>query len=245
MNIKRLLYCHLAMIILLGSFFWAPTRVYWNALDVSFFKLLNQSLEGHPTWQLFWASLNHKMTDWIEDIVFLLFCAWAVIRSPAELRLKKASQFIFCILFAIPVIYTADRIICRELIDIQRVSPSLVVSPCIRLSYEIPWMKIKDSTHSCFPGGHAVTLLFFATSYTFFAGRKLGAYAICYALFRCLPRLIVGAHWLTDIVIGSVSVTLFSLGWALCTPFHLWISHYIELGLRRITAKLKTARSSY
>jgi membrane-associated phospholipid phosphatase len=135
--------------------------------------------------------------------------------------------------------YIADRIICRELIDMQRVSPSLVVTPCVRVSHEIPWMKIKDSTHSCFPGGHAVTLLFFATSYTFFAKRQLGAYAIGYSLFRCLPRLILGAHWLSDILVGSTTVVLLSLSWTLCTPFHIWAANYIEEALRIVFSRLK------
>ena len=242
MNWKKLLYCHLAATFLLGTFFFPPTRVYWTMLDTAFFKFLNHTLVDHPKWQLFWALLNHKTTDWIEDFIFLSFCIWAVKQASSGERFKKASQFIFCILLAIPVIYTADRIICRELIDIHRVSPSLIVTPCVRVSHEITWLKIKDSTHSCFPGGHAVTLLFFAASYTFFAGRKLGAYAIGYALFRCLPRMILGAHWLSDIMVGSCTVVLLSLSWMLCTPFHMWLSGHIEWALKNVFSRLKSLK---
>ncbi len=243
MNWKALLYCHLAAALLLASFFWPPTFSYWSALDVAFFKFLNSSLIDNPKWQLFWACLNHKTADWIEDGIFLFFCIFAVIKTSPELRFKRSAQFIFCILLAIPVIYLANRIICRELIDVFRMSPSLIVTPCVRLSQEIPWMKIKDSTHSCFPGGHAVTLLFFTTFYVFFAGRKLGYYAIGYALFRCLPRMIVGAHWLSDVLVGSTSVVLLSLSWALCTPFHVWATYYIELALRRVFTKRRFSQS--
>lgn len=245
MNWKLLLYCHLAALLLLGSFFWLPTYAYWNILDTAFFKFLNGSLIDSPRWQLFWALLNHKTADWIEDVIFLFFCILAVTKTSSEFRLKRAAQFIFCILLAIPVIYLANRIICRELINVFRISPSLVITPCVRLSQEIPWMKIKDSTHSCFPGGHAVTLLFFATFYMFFAGRKLGYYAIGYAIFRCLPRLIVGAHWISDILVGSTTVVLLSLSWALCTPFHTFCTHYIELTLKRVFAKSRDLKRQF
>jgi membrane-associated phospholipid phosphatase len=78
------------------------------------------------------------------------------------------------------------------------------------------------------PGDHATTLLLFTVMYTFFAGRKLGTYAALYAIFRILPRLIVGAHWFSDIVVGSGCLVLFFLSWALCTPFHTWIIDRIE-----------------
>ena len=243
MKLKALLYCHLAIFVLLGTFFWPPTRFYWNILDVATFKSLNHTLLDHPHWQLFWACLNHKLADFIEDFIFLAFCTFAVMKAAPQEQLKKTSQFLFCILFAIPVIYLADRIICRELIDMHRVSPSLVVTPCVRLSHEIPWIKIKDSTHSCFPGGHAVTLLFFITTYTFFAGKKLGKYAMSYAFVRLLPRLIVGAHWISDILVGSATVTLFSLSWALATPFHSWVSSKIELALKSFSLILKRTTS--
>lgn len=234
MNLKALLYCHLIVLVLLGTFFWPPTKAYWTVFDVAVFKFLNHTLLDRPWWQLFWACLNHKLADWIEDFIFICFCSYAVIKTAPQQQLKKACQFIVCILFAIPVIYLADRVICRELIDIYRISPSLVITPCVRLSHEIPWMKIKDSTHSCFPGGHAVTLLFFAISYTYLAGRKLGYYAIAYSFVRLLPRLIVGAHWLSDILVGSVSVALFALSWAYATPFHAWATAKIETLFQKI-----------
>jgi membrane-associated phospholipid phosphatase len=89
-------------------------------------------------------------------------------------------------------------------------------------------MVIKDETVTCFPGDHATTLLLFTVLYSFYAGRKLGTIASLYALFRLFPRLIVGAHWASDIIVGSGCLVLFFLSLALCTPFHLWCVDKIE-----------------
>lgn len=238
MKIKPLLFCHLAIFLLLGSFFWSTTRAYWDALDVACFKLLNGTLEGRPQWQLFWALANHKLTDWIEDLVFIAFFAISIRAAPKSLRLQKAAQFVFLVLFAATIIYSVNRVLFRKNLHIPRDSPTLVVSNSVRLSDEIHWFHIKDDATSSFPGDHATTLLLFAAGYAFYSGRKLGFYACLYAVFRSLPRLIAGAHWLTDIVIGSSTITLFFLSWAFCTPFAAFAAGRLETFFRLFQRKL-------
>ncbi|HEX4840094.1 MAG TPA: phosphatase PAP2 family protein [Rhabdochlamydiaceae bacterium] len=228
MKWKPLFFCFAAILLLLGSFLWPPTFTLWQSFDTAIFKFLNQSLEGHPWAQLFWATVNHKKADLVEDGVFLLFFILAIRAAPKEKRMRKAAEFIFCILLAASLIYFVNRIFLRSHILIPRESPSLVVTECIRLSQEIPWMVIKDETVTCFPGDHATTLLLFTVLYTFYAGKKLGIAASLYALFRILPRLIVGAHWASDVIVGSGCLALFFLSLVLCTPFHLWCIDKIE-----------------
>lgn len=228
MKIKPLIFCHLAIAFLLGSFFWPVTRAYWDALDIACFKLLNGTLEGHPHWQLFWALANHKLTDWVEDFVFIAFFVVSIRAVSKSMRLKRAAQFVFLILFAATVIYSVNRVLFRKNLHIPRNSPTLVVPNCVHLSDEIRWLHIKDDAKSSFPGDHATTLLLFAAGYAFYSGRKLGTYAFVYAVFRSIPRLITGAHWLTDVAVGSSAITLFFLSWAFCTPFSAYATRHIE-----------------
>jgi membrane-associated phospholipid phosphatase len=226
-NLKLLL-CQLAIALLLGSFLWSPTHALWQTLDTAVFKFLNRTLEGHPWIQIFWAFVNHRKTDLVEDAVFLLFLILGVRAAPKGQRIRRTAQFIFCIILAGSIIHFVNRTYLKHHVLIPRESPSLVITPCIRLSDEVPWMIVKDETVASFPGDHATTLFLFAGLYTFFAGRKLGKYACLYTLFRLLPRLIVGAHWLSDIVVGSGSIALFFLSWTLFTPFHRFVIDRLE-----------------
>ena len=226
MKWKPLFLCHLSIALLLGSFLWPATFALWQSFDTVVFKSLNHTLEGHPWVQVFWAFINHRKADLVEDAIFLLFFILAIRAAPN--RKRKIAEFIFCVLLAGSIIFFVNRTFLRSHVLIPRESPSLVVTPCVRLSEEVPWMTVKDETIACIPGDHATTLLLFSVLYTFFAGRKFGAYASLYAVFRILPRLIVGAHWFSDIIVGSGCLVLFFSSWALCTPFYTWIIDRIE-----------------
>lgn len=237
MKIKPLLFVHLAILILAGTFFWPVTRPLWDALDLSVFKTLNGTLKGHHYAQVFWALINHQLTDWVEDLVFIAFFVIAIRAAPRGEKLRRTAQCIFLLLYAACIIFFVNRMLFRESFDIPRNSPTLVVSHCTRISDEIFWLKVKDDSTSSFPGDHATTLLLFAGGYTLIAGWRLGRYACLYALFRALPRLIAGAHWFTDIAVGSLSITLFFLAWGYLTPLHIWMTSAIESFLRLFTIK--------
>jgi membrane-associated phospholipid phosphatase len=217
---------------MLWSLFTPSTTGFWEAIDVFFFKAINSTLRDNPTWQLFWALANHKMADWVEDLWVLCFFAVYVVQAPKGRRVRRVAELLFSVLYIGAIIYCVNKTLFREYLEIPRLSPTLSIENSVHLSDEIPWLSIKDDSAKSFPGDHGTTALLFATSFSFFAGRKLGILASLYAVFLCLPRLITGAHWLSDVIVGSGSITLFFLGWAFCTPFAEWCIMHIERLLR-------------
>lgn len=213
-----LLLCHVIAALLFASLFWPVTRPYWEVVDVAFFKLINSTLKGNHNWQVFWAMANHKLADWVEDICVLAFFIVYVKRAHRNLRLRKVSELLFCVLFIAAILFFVNRVLFRENLSIERLSPTLTVDGSVRLSKEIDWMKIKDDSSRSFPGDHGTTALLFASCYAYLAGWRLGLLACLYGAFLCMPRLITGAHWLSDVVVGSGSIVLVFLSWAFCTP---------------------------
>lgn len=228
MKWKVLLLCHLLIAILLSTFLWPVTRSYWDELDRLFFHLLNDPLREHRWLQAFWGLSNHKLADWLEDLCILGFFI-AYIRSPTKTaRSRKISEFIFCILYTSLIIFFINRVLFREMIEVYRESPTLAIEGSIRLSKELSWLTVKDLSYKSFPADHATTALLFAVSFSYFVGRRFGIPAFLYAIFLCLPRMAVGAHWLSDVLIGSCTLVLFFLSWGFCTPFHTWVIDGIE-----------------
>jgi membrane-associated phospholipid phosphatase len=217
-KLKILLLCHILSAMLFASLFWPVTHVYWESIDVAFFKLVNSTLRERPYWQLFWALANHKLADWVEDLCVLCFFVAYVRQAHRNLRKRKVAELLFCVLYIGAIIYFINRMLFRENLDIPRLSPTLVVDDSVRLSEEISWMSIKDDSSKSFPGDHGTTALLFAASFSYLAGWRLGLLASLYAAFLCMPRLITGAHWLSDVIVGSGTITILCLSWAFCTP---------------------------
>jgi Kdo2-lipid A phosphotransferase len=89
-------------------------------------------------------------------------------------------------------------------------------------------MSTKDDSSKSFPGDHGTTALLFAASFSYLAGWRLGLLASLYAAFLCMPRLITGAHWLSDVIVGSGTITILFLSWAFCTPLFVKFTDMCE-----------------
>lgn len=57
-----------------------------------------------------------------------------------------------------------------------------------------------------------------------------------------MPRLIGGAHWLSDVLVGGGAIVLASSSLYLATPIHKIVSDYL---LKYITAVLRYAKNLY
>lgn len=225
-KLRSLFLLQALLALLLTSLLWPKVAVHWQKLDIAFFKLVNQSLLDRPQWQIFWAAANHKYADWVEDLcIFLFFVLW-IQKSPVSLRKIRIGQLVFCVLYIAFILFFVNRILFRNFMHIPRLSPSLVVENSVMLSQKIPWMKIKDMSHASFPGDHATTALLFSASFSYLAGWRFGIVAWIYASFLCMPRLITGAHWLSDVIVGSGGIALFFLSIAFCTPLANSLSFY-------------------
>lgn len=227
-NYKGLLLCHLLVAILGTSLFFPLFAGAWSAVDIFFFKALNGTLKDRPLWQAFWAMANHKLADWVEDIVFIVFFIFYVKAAQRPDRLKKVANLLFIVTYSALIIYFVNRLLFRETLNIPRASPTLVVESSIKLSEHISWLKIKDDSSKSFPGDHGTTALLFTAAFCYLGTKKQKVLACLYGTFLCLPRLITGAHWLSDVIVGSGSIVLFFLSWAYCTPLAPWCSRKIE-----------------
>ncbi len=194
------------------------TTTAWAWIDTSFFHLLNAPLRQNEPLRIFWALANHKLADWLEDLFILGFYIAAVYKAPREKRLKRSAQLFCCILWTALTIILINRVLCKDILRLRRPSPTLVLPSAVYLSDFISWIQVKAHSSKSFPGDHATTAMMFACSYAYLIRGKLAISALIYGAFLCLPRLAVGAHWLSDIVVGSGCIALISLSWLFFTP---------------------------
>src|SRR5699024_3876990 len=86
-----------------------------------------------------------------------------------------------------------------------------------RLS-QVNSLHVKDSSTVSFPGDHATVVATFIYLFWALAGWRYGLVASVIAVVASMPRLVAGAHWLTDDVVGGIGTALATVPWVVFTP---------------------------
>lgn len=212
----RLIFIHFIVLIWLGSW-WFPElglRAYWDKLDHATFYLLNGILADSANAQLFWAVANHRAFDLVSAFLLgMIYFHWAI-GDEQRFSAKRIGLFAFLFLYSLLMLELSKL----SLDWIERSSPSNELTPVYLLSELVPQIKAKDSSGQSFPGDHAMVLFLWSGYFFLFTSFRRGLLVLAIAVLFSLPRLVAGAHWLTDNLIGGLSVALLGLAWLSATP---------------------------
>lgn len=152
------------------------------------------------------------------DLIRLVFFALILYNSPTAMRRHNVIKILFMILFIFATITLVGKTLFPKVLQIERFSPTASDPTAFRLSSVIDWIYVKDHSLSSYPSDHGITAWLFTCSMFFLFGKRYGFAALITEGCYCLPRLVAGAHWMTDVIIGSGTVALILCAWVYCTP---------------------------
>lgn len=216
--IRFILFTFLSFFLLLLWVF-PLTGAYFDKLDNAVYYFLNGTLENGKTWQLFWAFTNIRFFDLAGGfLILLLLLVHMYTGKSLENNIEPLEKFTAFIVFITLAIFVNKVIFSLSLdyLNYHRKSPSLMLEGGIRLSEIVTSFEFKDTSKDCFPGDHAAVLLCSAIYFVIYGDKKLGIIALIVLPPFILPRLVVGAHWFTDCLVGSTFILLNS--------FNIWIN---------------------
>ncbi len=229
-NLKLLLTIYALVAFFIFTLFCKSTQGFWIPLDTGCFRILNSWISESVFSQNLWAMANHRMADWLEDFVFLLFFTWIIKATPRERRIKKSAECLFILFYAALIHLAFNEALFRGFLHIQRKSPTLILDSFVDLSEKISWIKVKIKSPKSYPGDHATVAILFMAGFLYLARKnfKIICASFLYGITLILPRLVVGAHWLTDVLFGSVFIVLVPFSLAFCSPFASFVIQNIE-----------------
>lgn len=101
-----------------------------------------------------------------------------------------------------------------HLVPVTHVSPSryFKATPGVVSIAELTQIPTKEYSSDSFPGDHGMLLMIFAAFMLHFFDRKGFLQGVLIVLLFSTPRILIGAHWFTDVAVGSLSIVLVSLG---------------------------------
>ncbi len=227
---RALIALQLTSLILLASWLPVAGKATWHSLDTPVFRLLNDSLGHVHGWDLLWALLSTRLADFLAAVVMLLSLI-----TPGLVFQRLQVRRALLVFIALLVVTLLVRTLFTRFIDglgLQHASPSVALGNDFSLSAAFPWieqvLEIKDRSSRSFPGDHASVLLLWAAFLSLFARGKrlLLVWLTCVLLL--LPRLVAGAHWLSDNLVGGGFVVMQTLAWGYCTPLGRWLYRALD-----------------
>lgn len=225
----KFLFCHVVAAVLFGTFFWEPARSLWQWIDEIVFLALNGTVFASNWWSKTSAFANTKLYDKLSTLFLIVVLFSYVAFGWGEDVSKRFSAILFIGLYM--TITTLAR---REtsFMEFGRVSPSLTDLPFNNLREIEPNIKAKVASHDSFPGDHGISCIILVTLFWFYAGWKWGLFALLTTPLFVMPRLIGGAHWVSDIAVGAVVYSLPVIAVAIFTPFGGWCCRKIYNGMQ-------------
>ncbi len=203
---------NLIALLLFASWLLEPTRSLWLALDEQVFWAANHSLAEGELWQKTWAIANNRAFDLVAAAAMILLYAHFVFFRDRENLTRYIAIGVLMTISILVIVKTG------KWIPIERPSGTFIYPEALRLSDLLPHINPKDASDDSFPGDHGLVLLICAGFIAFYLPRTYAAFALLFTVIFTVPRLMSGAHWLTDELVGAIGWGSLGLSWILATP---------------------------
>jgi len=183
----------------------------WFTLDSAIFHFFNHLLVESRAFLWLVAITNNRAFDACSLLAMgcVMLAFWLKADGPGRQRIVAIG--LMMLLAALVVNQLA-----QHLYPVKRASPTLYFSNIWRVS-DLLNISTKDASKDSFPGDHGMMLLIFSTIMLRYFGMKAFLIALIIFVVFAFPRVMIGAHWFSDIAVGSLSAVLIGLPWILLT----------------------------
>ena len=202
-------------VLLFFSWFHADANSFWPVVDKNVFFTFNHLLGENEAFRYLVAFTNLRFFDVFGFLAMALVFLFHFIKQDKEHR-----RWLICM--GVTMLLTA--VIAKQFnmtFDFDRPSPTLhftaLGDEVLYVSKLTGW-DAKDWSKSCFPGDHGMCLIIFCVYMLRYFDLKSFLAGFVITVLFSMPRVMSGAHWVSDIAVGAVAVNLIVLSWMLLTP---------------------------
>lgn len=214
-KLQWIIICNILGILLFGSWYFTEFEGFWFEIDKAIFYGFNQMLTTSKAYMYFVALINLRIFDLVAFIAML-----GIFYSYYRKSNVEGKRWLFCVgiamLISAIVMKQFDR-----MLTLDRASASIYFDQLyhnVNFVSQLSGWPAKDRSASSFPGDHGIMLLIFVAFMWKYMGRSAFWKALAVFVIFSFPRIMGGAHWFTDVFVGSLSFVLVILSWILLSP---------------------------
>ena len=229
-NLKWIIICNILGVLLFGSWYITQFSGFWFEIDKAIFYVFNEQLTLSRAFMYFVAFINLRAFDIVAFVAML-----GIFYSYYRKSNVEGKRWLFCVgvamLLSAIVMKQFDR-----MLEFDRASASIYFEQLyhnVNFVSELSGWPSKDRSASSFPGDHGMMLLIFVVFMWKYMGKAAFYKALAVFVIFSFPRIMGGAHWFTDVFVGSMSFALVILSWILLSPaadiFIDWLEKKVPL----------------
>lgn len=202
------------------SWYLPANHGFWFGVDKNLFYWFNDRLVTNKALLWMLAITNFRAFDGVALLAMgaLYLSFWR--RETPEGRRRMLAIGITMLISAVIL-----NQLCR-FIPVSHPSPTKFF-PNVNHVGQLTGFPTKDASANSFPGDHGMMLMIFACFMLRYFTRRAFLIAVAIVLVFATPRIMIGAHWLTDVVVGSLSVVLVGMSWWLMTPASDYLVNFL------------------
>ncbi|MBV4365476.1 phosphatase PAP2 family protein [Erwinia sp. BNK-24-b] len=210
-NLISILVLNVLGLALFFSWYLPAHHGFWFTLDKTIFYWFNERLVTNKALLWLVAITNFRPFDAVSLLAMgaLYYSFWR--RETPQGRRRMLAIGIAMLLTAVVLNQLG------HLIPVSHPSPTKFF-PDVNHVTTLTGIPTKDASSDSFPGDHGMMLMIFACFMLRYFGRRAFLIALAIVLIFATPRIMIGAHWFTDVMVGSLSVVLVGMSWWLMTP---------------------------
>lgn len=210
-NFGKIILLNILGLTIFFSWYLPANHGFWFPIDKSIFYYFNEQLVAGSNFLYLVGLTNIRHFDLISLLAMLSLYGYYYAKQD---RVGKRRMWLLGVTMLLVAVILNQL---GHLIPVKRCSPTGFFEDVNRVSSMVSFSP-KDYSGDSFPGDHGLMLMIFAGFMFRYFGKKAFAVSIVILVAFMLPRIMAGAHWLTDIVVGSLSIALVGLSWVLLTP---------------------------
>ena len=214
-SLKKFAFVNFLTVLLFISFFIEETQNLWLALDYFMFSFFN-GLLAYNSFAYIVAFCGQKIFTVMLGLFMVFNCAYYLFAQFNQQEIANRFSHFFAFLTIALICYGISNLF----ENVNRQSPSLVVESFLNLKTFSFSFDPKVTSSSSFPSDHGVVAGLFVCFFLIYM-RKSWVFCGILFLFATMPRIIAGAHWFTDVFLGSLAITIF--GYTLLKTLNLHV----------------------
>ena len=229
-NLQWIIICNILGVVLFLSWYITQFSGFWFEVDKAIFYGFNQMLTTSKAFMYFVAFINLRAFDIVAFVAML-----AIFYSYYRKSNVEGKRWLFCVGVAMLV----SAIVMKQfdrMLEFDRASASIYFEQLyhnVNFVSELSGWPSKDRSASSFPGDHGMMLLIFVAFMWKYMGKAAFYKGLAVFVIFSFPRIMGGAHWFTDVFVGSMSFALVILSWILLSPaadiFIDWLEKKVPL----------------